>query len=273
MDFEQTVRAFGALGHGTRLSVFVQLAREGARGLGAGELAARTGLVPSTLSFHLGDLVTARLVRAERAGREIRYAVAAKALHELLWFLGEEGCQGRTDLCTSPVARIEARLRAIGDSERESVLFVCAHNAARSQIAEALFRERCGDRYDVASAGLRPHRVHAMAKTVLREIGVDDAGLTAKDLGAMLGKRAFSHAVVLCSESKPECDRIAAFAQRTHYWPLPDPSAAVGDREQRLSVFRSVRDRLASRIDAFLVSRPRGRSTRRRSSSGKESVQ
>jgi ArsR family transcriptional regulator, arsenate/arsenite/antimonite-responsive transcriptional repressor / arsenate reductase (thioredoxin) len=255
MDFDMTVRAFGALGHRARLQAFRELARAGADGIAAGELSRRLGIAPSSLSFHLHDLQAAHLARSTREGRTIRYAAAPEAMRALLWFLGEDCCQGRADLCASPLSRIEQRKneRSKQRTSPPLVLFLCTENSARSQMAEALLRHRGGDRIAARSAGLRPSRVHPLARAALAEIGVDTKGLRAKDLSELLGKESIACAIVLCPEADRMRTDVASFAPRVERWLLPDPAAVTGARSVRAAAFRATRDELSRRIDAWLA--------------------
>lgn len=263
MDFDQTVRAFGALGQPARLAAFRALARSGERGLCAGELAQALAAAPSTLSFHLADLVQAQLVRSWRDGRSIRYAVRAESMRALLFFLGEDCCQGRADLCPSPTSRIASRAAILAtEGEPPIVLFLCTENSARSQMAEALLRHRAGSCFVARSAGLRPSRVHPLARVALEEIGVPTDGLRAKDVGELLGKAPIARAFVLCESADRERRGIVGLS-RCERWILPDPAAVAGPRAARLAAFRAVRDDLQRRIDAF-VARPRMRTNRSR---------
>jgi len=261
MDFDQTVRAFGALGQPARLAAFRELARAGERGLCAGELARMCDAAASTLSFHLADLVAAQLVRNWREGRSVRYAVRAESMRSLLFFLGEDCCQGREDLCPSPTSRITSRA-AVAEGELPVVLFLCTENAARSQMAEALLRHRAGSRFVARSAGLRPSRVHPLARTALEEIGVSVDGLRAKDVGELLGKAPIARAFVLCDSADRERRGIVGLSD-CERWILPDPAAVTGSRATRLAAFRAVRDELSRRIDDF-VARPRRLATSKR---------
>ncbi|MCU0865943.1 MAG: metalloregulator ArsR/SmtB family transcription factor [Planctomycetes bacterium] len=255
MEPSAAIAAFGALAHPARLAVFRALARGGRPGLCAGELARRTGLPASTLSFHLRDLGTAGLVHGERRGRSIVYTLQAARLRELLWFLGEDCCQGRLELLTSPLARIEHGAEGSHTRDRRPVvLFVCGANSARSQLGEALLRHRAGDRFEILSAGLQPGTVHPLVAPVLAERKVPSDGLVAKDLGQLLGRHAIDHAIVLCPEAEQECRRVSPFARQLHAWPLPDPAAAAA-RQQR-AAFRSTRDELLRRIDVWLATDP-----------------
>lgn len=246
------VRVFGALAHPQRLAVFQLLARTGDQGLAAGELARRLELPPSSLSFHLRDLEAAGLVRARRSGRSIAYAVHGETLRATLWFLGEECCQGRIDLCTDPTARIRSGPRAAEPGDRPGVLFVCTQNAARSQLAEALLRARTRERFRVTSAGLQPASVHPLVAVVLAEKGIPTDGLHSKDLGTLLGKQPFDHAFVLCPDAAVEATRRAPFAPDQQAWPFADPAAVRGTQRQQLAAFRAARDAIATRLDRWL---------------------
>jgi len=102
------------------------------------------------------------------------------------------------------------------------VLFLCTHNSARSQMAEGLLRRLAADRFEVASAGTEARGVNPLAVRATAEIGVDLRGHTSKTL-----------------------DRL--------HWSFGDPSAAAGGDEQRLAVFRRVRDEIRARIETWLA--------------------
>lgn len=72
--------------------------------------------------------------------------------------------------------------------EKQRVLFLCTHNAARSQVAEALLRHYAGARFDACSAGLEPTEVHPLTRRVLAEMGIDSSALRAKDIKGLLGR-------------------------------------------------------------------------------------
>ena len=259
MESEAAVRALAALAQESRLAVFRLLARVAPEGLAAGELARRVGLPASTLSFHLQHLTHAGLVSSERRGRSLVYSLQADALRELFWFLGEDCCQGRTDLCAPFTERIEDRLRetgASGASRRPAVLFLCSHNSARSQMAEALLRREAPERFDIYSGGLRPQEIHPLTLRVLEEVGIDTSGLHSKDLGSFLGKVAIHHAVIVCEVAHADCPRLHPFALQQLYWPFPDPVSVEGTEEERLAAFREVRDAIAERIRQWLAELP-----------------
>jgi arsenate reductase len=131
--------------------------------------------------------------------------------------------------------------------EKTSVLFVCTHNSARSQMAEGLLRDKYGDRYDVYSAGTEQAHVRPLATDVMEEIGVDLSGHSSKTL-ADLGDRTFDVVVTVCDDAREACPYLPAEKKNLHR-SFEDPSAAEGTEEERRAVFRGVRDELAAWID------------------------
>ena len=94
MDVSEAVEGLGALAQDSRLAVFRLLVQEGPAGLAAGEISRRTGILPTTLSFHLSQLSRAGLVSARRAGRMLIYAADFALAQALVEFLMENCCQG-----------------------------------------------------------------------------------------------------------------------------------------------------------------------------------
>ncbi len=128
------------------------------------------------------------------------------------------------------------------------VLFLCMHNSARSQMAEALLRALAGAQFEVFSAGSEPTRVHPLARRVLQEQGLDVSEQRAKSVNEFIYER-FDYAITLCAEEV--CPVILNAAHRLH-WALPDPTAAEGDEEERLQAFRSTRDEIRRRLEKWL---------------------
>ena len=140
------------------------------------------------------------------------------------------------------------RRRRHNGMNKQRVLFLCAHNAARSQMAEALLRKHAGDRFDVASAGLEPTAIHPLTARALNEVGVDLSGQRAKGLDLFLGKTAFQIAIIVCERTQQNCPHIYPFALHRLYWPFEDPADAQGTEEEQLQKFRDVRDQIEARI-------------------------
>ena len=253
MELEDAARTLGALAQPDRLAVFRLLVRAGEDGLAAGEIARALDLKPNTLSFHLAQLAGVGLLARRRDGRQRIYAVRPEATRALVAYLGEDCLQGRTDLAIPMGAGARARVEALRrDQERPTVLFLCARNSARSQMAEALMRWNAGRRFDVYSAGLEPAGVHPHARTVLEELGIRTEGLVSTDLGDMLGHVGIDDAIVVCDEADRACRDIQAFARRRHFWPIDDPVVDGLSEDQSLAGFRAARDALDERIRGWL---------------------
>lgn len=131
--------------------------------------------------------------------------------------------------------------------EATSVLFVCTHNSARSQMAEGLLRDRYGDRYDVYSAGTERTHVRPLAVDVMSELGVDLSDHTSKTIDD-LGDRTFDTVITVCDAAREACPYLPAEKKNLHR-SFDDPSAAEGTAEERRAVFRRVRDELADWIE------------------------
>ncbi len=136
---------------------------------------------------------------------------------------------------------------------KEKVLFVCIHNSARSQMAEAYLSVLGGDRFEAESAGIEPGVLNPLVVEVLKEDGIDISGNKTKDVFDFLrqGKK-FAYVVTVCDETAAErCPVFPGTAVRLH-WGFPDPGALAGTLEERLVQTRVIRDRIKKKIEAFL---------------------
>lgn len=136
----------------------------------------------------------------------------------------------------------------------QRVLFLCTHNSSRSQMAEGLLNARADGRYAASSAGTHPRAIHPLAIQAMAELGIDiseAAGHRAKSLTEFSGQP-FDLVVTVCDDAAEECPFFPG-ARRQVHWGFPDPSAAIGSEEERLTVFRQVRDAIAARIARFLA--------------------
>jgi arsenate reductase (thioredoxin) len=131
---------------------------------------------------------------------------------------------------------------------KQRVLFICTHNAGRSQMAEGYLRARYGDRYQAFSAGTVASTVNPLTVRVMAEIGVDLSGQRSKDLGEFIGQ-GMDVVVTVCDAAAATCPMFPG-ATRTIHASFPDPSAATGTEEARLAVFRAIRDGITTWIDA-----------------------
>ncbi len=126
-------------------------------------------------------------------------------------------------------------------------LFMCVHNSARSQLAEAIARHLAPEGVTVMSAGSEPSRVHPMVPRVLEEAGISADGLHSKGTDG-IEPRDVQATVTLCAEEV--CPVFLARAWHVH-WPMPDPAAQT-DPDAQLRAFRRTRDELISRLTVLM---------------------
>ena len=129
------------------------------------------------------------------------------------------------------------------------VLILCTGNSARSQMAEGLLRHDAGDRFDVQSAGTKPSRVRPEAIAVMNELGIDISGQRSKHVDEVAGT-AFDYVLTVCDQAREACPVFPAQTQRLHH-AFQDPAAFEGSEEERLAVFRRVRDEIRTYLKTF----------------------
>ena len=138
---------------------------------------------------------------------------------------------------------------------RQRVLFVCIHNSARSQMAEALLRKLAGDRFEVESAGIEPGKLNPVVVEVLKESGIDISGKKTQAVMDLLKQsKLYSYVITVCDETSAErCPIFPGVAKRLH-WGFADPSKFEGAWEQKLVQTRAVRDQIEEKIKEWLRS-------------------
>ena len=136
--------------------------------------------------------------------------------------------------------------------EPKRILFVCIHNSARSQMAEAFVNQMCKGSYEAHSAGLEPGVLNPLVVEAMQEVGIDIAGAKTKSVAEMLaGGPTFTRVVTVCDEASAErCPTFPGGAQRDH-WGFPDPSALAGTHEERLVAVRRIRDDIRHRVSQW----------------------
>jgi len=135
-----------------------------------------------------------------------------------------------------------------------SVLFVCIHNSARSQMAEAFVNRQCGDALRAYSAGLQSGSLNPIVVDAMAELGIDISRNHTKTVAdEAVRSRAYDYVVTVCDEASAEqCPIVPTNGARLH-WSFPDPSALQGTREEKLHETRKIRDDIAARIRIFCV--------------------
>lgn len=140
------------------------------------------------------------------------------------------------------------------------VLFVCTHNSARSQMAEAYLRKLAGDAFEVESAGLEAGKLNPYVVRALQEEGIDITGKKTNDVFDFFKQgRYYNYVIAVCS--KEAADRCPIFPGRSVrlQWSFPDPSTFVGTDEQIMSQVREVRNGIRERIQDFIQGVKEGR--------------
>jgi len=133
------------------------------------------------------------------------------------------------------------------------VLFVCIHNSARSQMAEAYLNSLSQGWFTAESAGLEPGVLNPYVVKVMAEDGIDISGNATKSVFDLYKEgKIYSHVVTVCDQEAAErCPVFPGITNRIH-WSFPDPSSAKGSEEEKLAFARTVRDSIKKQIIEFI---------------------
>jgi arsenate reductase len=133
------------------------------------------------------------------------------------------------------------------------VLFVCVHNSARSQMAEAFLNGLAGDKFVAESAGLSPQKLNPLVIAVMQESGFDLSGKKANSLFEYYKDgRLYDYVITVCDESVEERCPLFPGVRKRLYWPFQDPAALQGSQEEKLAETRKIRDAIKSRIEEWI---------------------
>ncbi len=138
--------------------------------------------------------------------------------------------------------------------EKKRVLFVCVHNSARSQMAEAFLDSLAGDRFEAHSAGLEPGALNPLAVEAMKETGIDISQNQTKSAFDLFKKgELFSYVVTVCDATSAEtCPIFPGLVTKTIHWSFEDPSAFTGTHEERIEQTRKVRDEIKRTIEEWI---------------------
>jgi protein-tyrosine-phosphatase len=223
--------------------------------LRAGEISASLRLPSNALSYHLTRLRRAGVVRDRHSSADARdvyyhldvdrlgalYSSAGNSLYPGLLALSGDAPCADSPQPTSTRKPLSRPLR---------VLFLCTHNSARSQIAEALLRQMGGAQVEVWSAGSAPTEVHPEAIATLRSMGIDTSGLYAKPLDLFVGD-SFDYIITVCDRVRDICPAFPSDPAQAH-WSIADP-VVIEDPDERAKAFRQVAVELQTRIRYLLL--------------------
>ena len=130
------------------------------------------------------------------------------------------------------------------------VLFLCTGNSCRSQMSEGFLRHMAGDKFEVFSAGVKPTTVNPLAIKVMAEAGIDISSHRSKSAKEFIGQK-FDYVITVCNNANQTCPIFPGKYEKVH-WDLEDPAGAVGSEEERLIIFRRIRDQIKNNISGFL---------------------
>jgi len=134
-------------------------------------------------------------------------------------------------------------------NDKKRVLILCTGNSARSQMAEGILRHDAGERFDVESAGTTPGSVRPEAIAAMQELGMDISRHRSKSVVEFDGQR-FDYVITVCDSARETCPVFFGGAKRLHR-SFDDPAARHGSDEERLELFRRVRDELRAYLTDF----------------------
>lgn len=135
----------------------------------------------------------------------------------------------------------------------EKVLFICVHNSARSQMAEAYLKQLGGINFEVESAGFEPTQINPLVVEVMKEEGIDlSEKITQSSFDLFKKGKTFSYVITVCDESTD--DKCPIFPGMTHrlHLPFADPGKVQGARADQLNQVREIRNRIKQVIQEFI---------------------
>jgi protein-tyrosine-phosphatase len=232
---------------GARWRLLEELSRSDRR---VQELVELVGGPQNLVSYHLGRLRRAGLVRERRSSADARDVYYRVDLDRFTAAVCDAASAIRPTLAPGRPAGAAPDRAAAAPGRR--VLFVCTGNSTRSQIAEAYARRLGGGRLRATSAGIRPRPVHPLALKALEELGLDTRGLRSKPLEAVAGGT-FDCLVTLCDRAREACpDDLVEAAEAVH-WSIPDPAEAEGPDEVVYAGFQETAVDIGGRVRHLLA--------------------
>lgn len=135
---------------------------------------------------------------------------------------------------------------------KKRILFVCIHNSARSQMAEAFVNHLCPEFFEAESAGIEPGTLNPLVVESLAEEGIDIAGKPTRAVFDVYRQgKTFDYIVTVCDDASAErCPIYPGVAERLH-WVFPDPSALTGTHDEKLARVREIREAIRAKVEAL----------------------
>lgn len=144
----------------------------------------------------------------------------------------------------------KGRCHTLGKQMKPTILILCTGNSCRSHLAEGILQRTLGDEYAVCSAGSKPAGyVHPLAIRAMQEIGIDISGHRSKHLEEFLNQPVET-VITVCGNADQACPTFPGQVNRYH-WGFDDPAHATGTDDEKLAVFRRVRDEIRRVFEAY----------------------
>jgi arsenate reductase (thioredoxin) len=135
---------------------------------------------------------------------------------------------------------------------KKRVLILCTGNSARSQMAEGILRHDGGDEFEVESAGVKPGSVRPEAIQVMRELGIDISDHRSKSVDEFVGQE-FDYVITVCDKANESCPVFPGKTRRIHQSFEDPPPPDVGSDEERVAIFRRVRNEIREWMRGFIA--------------------
>ena len=146
--------------------------------------------------------------------------------------------------------------------EKTTVLFVCVHNSARSQMAEAFLKQLGGEEFEAESAGFEPGEINPLVIDVMKEVGIDISQKSTKSVFDLYKRDdLYSYVITVCDAANAQrCPLFPGFSVRLS-WSFDDPAGFTGSYEEKLAKTRLVRDQIQKQVEDFIRNVRKARST------------
>ncbi len=133
------------------------------------------------------------------------------------------------------------------------VLFVCIHNSARSQMAEAFLNSIAGDKFEAESAGIEPGKLNPVVVDAMKETGIDISQNKTKSVFEFYEQgKVYDYVITVCDkEAAEKCPVFLGVTERLH-WNFQDPSALSGSHSEKIAGTRKIRDQIKQKIEDWV---------------------
>lgn len=234
------------LAHGIRWQILLALSRSDHR---VEELVKKLKQPHNLISYHLKCLRLQSLVTKRRSsadGRDIYYSLNLDQFRKLYLKAGQSIHPALSD--DIPQTSLQNKAKRYSPVR---VLFLCTHNSARSQMAEALVRKLGGELVQVYSAGSEPTSIHPLAVKVMSLLDIDLTNQRSKHLNEFVGQQ-FDYIVTVCDRVRETCPVFPDDPEQIH-WSFPDPVTIKGNWQTQEKAFADTANQLTTRIKYLLL--------------------